>query len=216
MRRGRLIIPLVTFLILAGTSPMLAAETLKEMGESDMMTRFDRESEVLKNKSRHIEKWAEPDSNYAAIFDKNTFGKEILGWLGGSFPGYTRGEDERRRNDELVRVWTDFRLRAKSQVFILSIFVPFPRTMPAASMGLMKELSVLEPPSLAVEKQEDVTIRGVPAKLYKRSDSGFSLLFKLDKETRVNIECSKCESPEEITTFARMLDIGRLNRKLNS
>lgn len=96
------------------------------------------------------------------------------------------------------------------------ILVPHPKFVPMLKYGLIKAFSEIQPPQLEFQNQESIFIRGDKARLFTHKEGSCSLLMELTKSTLLQLFQQECSGLHTLVTLAELLDIRRLERKLDS
>lgn len=192
------------------------AETLKEVIDSPEMQKFSQKS-ANRTINEDPAKWFKPDTNMAKIFLEPDGPEQVLEWLGNPTFDFKTNMVERKRTKQFIFVERFFQTLEKSpQKIRVTVLLPHPKYLPAREMGLMQEFNDMVPPGSKVASTEKLEIRGSKATLYQRKDGACSLLFHLSQGSMVNLYSEECSASTKIVKLAELLDIHRLDQKLQN
>jgi hypothetical protein len=205
----------ILFLLVLGASlPEVRpayADTVKDVYMSKEMEAFEWKG---RNRDLDVLTGLTPNSNLARIFTQGA--KVMVDWVEAYTPGFTRKDTDAWAGREFAWAWKKFQGGADNSIFTVTVVLPHPRYLKNLDIGLMPELTKFEPPALKVESSEPIDIKGSPGTLYFRRDGTCSILMKITKRAIVNVEGPSCRRVDEIIKLTEMLDIRRLQEKLDS
>lgn len=149
---------------------------------------------------------------------------KMLAWIWKNDPAFRPGEKKWNLFSAGVYAKQKFETGTKAvfkenntlKTYLLTIMAPVPKFHMNFEANLIPEISVLRPPELKVESIEPVDINGIPAKLFYKKNGACSLFLTITKNVVVNIDGESCSDVRQLIDFGRVLDIKRLQEKLDT
>ena len=165
--------------------------------------------------SATLDRWTDPQTNYGRLFRNFGSNTEVFGWMFGSTPGFKLSRQSLERGPEFLVAVAEF---ANSQKKDLSVrlFVPFPKYVSMVEYGLVQAFNQLEPPALAVDAADALVIKGYDSKLFHQRSGACSLVIKLVRNSVLEVSAKSCEQMRDVVNLSEMIDLKRLEIKLNS
>ena len=201
----------ISFILLLLFTTAASADPLQ-----DILERPEMKSSKGKDNTATLLQYVNPESNYGQLVLETTGYSALETWLGSAPKGYKVLKTRVQRKHALIDFLQIYRHNKSGFEMHVKVFVPYPRSQNAAEVGLVKELSSLEPPSLPVDSVEDKEIGGLPGKIFFRRDRGISLLIKLPRQSVISFVCLNPDSLRPMLDLANQLDLQGLKEKLES
>jgi len=197
------------------------AETLRDVTSSNAMRHVMIDTERYRGRADYDEldrSWLQgidPMSNFAMVFGSSRGPGMLLSWAGTNLPGFQVGEVETHRGRETAQARVFFSVGKQHRVY-LQIIVPHPTFYTMVEQNTLPEVRELEPPELKVIASDEIEINKKTASFYRYDKKKCSLLFRLTKHTRVNLWVKNCADSKQMLDVARLLDLERLEAKLDT
>ena len=162
-----------------------------------------------------LERWTDPQTNFGRLF--RNFGKnsEVFGWMFGSTPGFKLTRQYLERGPEFLVAVAEFE-NSHKKILTARLLVPFPKYASMVQYGLVQTFNKIEPPTLAINAADPLVIKGYDSKLFHHRDGACSLVTKLVRNSALEVAAESCEQMRDVVNLAEMIDLKRLEIKLNS
>jgi hypothetical protein len=188
------------------------ADPLKELMRSPEMQKFDQgwTAEDINGP-----RWFKLGTEFASIFVDRDGLFELNVWIApasGIFVGGAQSGNRFNEHVETERVYS----AANMNDIRVRILVPHPKYASMIQFGLVAAFAQLEPPTLRFENKEDIVVRNRKAVLYTLNNGSCMLLFRLNKGAVVQLSQNECRSLKDLVSLGELLDLARLERKLDS
>lgn len=188
------------------------ADPLKELMNSPEMQQFDKSWTA---EDINGPRWFKPGTEFTSIFVNADGFLELNVWVAPASGVYVGGAQSGVRSHEHVETERVYSAANMNDIRV-RILVPHPKYVSMIQFGLVAAFAELEPPALRFENKEDITVRGRKATLYTLKNGSCMLLFKLTKGSVVQLSQNECRSLKDLVGLGELLDLARLERKLNS
>lgn len=188
---------------------------------ADPLSDLDRSPEMLKFNSGargddlYSERYMKEDSNFAAVFLSSEGYTNLQNWVAPAEGGFTAGVISGLRNPEYVEAIRSFTSDKTSEIKV-RILLPHPKYVSMLEYGLVKAFADAEPPNLEYVNKESIDIRGTHADIYVLKENRCALVMHVAKSALVQLTQTDCKGLNSIVTLAELLDLKRLERKLES
>ncbi len=190
---------------------------IKAQGLDQILNALDKKDLGKHQATEEIAKdsWVDPNSNLAKIFAGEGRGVyNVLDWLGDlTDKEFKLSNKSYKKHNEYVALKVNY-LTANKNVILLNVLILHPKFTSLLGTGLLQEFHDQEPPGLSVEISEKMNFKNSEATYHHHRNGGCSLLFKLPKNSTLNIIDKKCTDNKDIIRLAELLDIDRLQQKL--
>jgi hypothetical protein len=204
---------LILFASTVLSSRVALSDPLLRVLKSDQLKEIVRTGSKLE--SRHKESWVDPDSHYGSLFYKGGDGTQVLEWLTASMRNFPHEKEKITKGAEYLSVSTIFRVGLSSELK-LNVIVPHPKYMTAAAYGVLQVTRDQQPAKSQILSKETIVLRKQNADLYHLKDGSCSLQTTVARGTSLILASDDCKNLDELLELAKIIDIPRLNRKLNS
>lgn len=162
-----------------------------------------------------LDRWTDAQTNYGRLFRNFGNNTEVFGWMFGSTPGFKLARQYLERGPEYLVANAEFKNSQKKDLYV-RLLVPFPKYASMVEYGLVQAFNQIEPPGLVVDAADALVIKGYDSKLFHQHSGGCSLVTKLVRNSALEVSAKSCEQMRDIVNLAEMIDIKRLEIKLNS
>ena len=196
--------------------PLCAEDALKELERSPAFGEFQYQSSKIKRKAHSSGHYMDSESEYSSLFVNQRGVMQLVEWTAPYVQGYTKYALDAEKNPDFVRAFAKYAARDSAEQFAVEILVPHPRAIRAANLDLVEQFKLGRAAPADVTKQDTFKVRGVDSKLYSTKNNTFKLVVPLKKGALLYINTENCKRDQDLLDFERVLDIARLNRKLDS
>lgn len=197
---------------LVSASAIAAADPLSDLDRSPEMQKFNSGA---KGDDLYSPRYMKEDSNFGSVFIPSDGYMNLQNWIAPAEGGFTGGAIAGIRLQEYVEAWRPFTSDKSSEIRV-RILVPHPKFISMLKYGLVKPFADIEPPALEYLNKEQIDIRGTRADIYVLKDNACSLVMHIALSTVVQLTQTECAGLNNLVTLAELLDIKRLERKLQS
>lgn len=163
----------------------------------------------------HGPRWFKPGSEFARIFSAQEGPNLLNTWIAPGTGSFIAGPQEEQTLREYImaeRTYTS----AETADIKVRVIVPHPKYASMIPFGLIQAFAEIEPPVLQFENKEQVEVRHRKADIYTLKNGGCFLLIKITRSAVVQVLQPECRSLHDLMKLGELLDIARLERKLNS
>ena len=162
-----------------------------------------------------LDRWTDAQTNFGRLFRNFGSDSEVFGWMFGSTPGFKLKRQFLERGPEFLIAVAEFE-NSQKKMLSVRLLVPFPKYASMVQYGLVQSFNQLEPPGLQINAADPLVIKGYDSKLFHQRNGACSLLTRLVRDSALEISAKSCEQMRDIVNLAEMIDIKRLEIKLNS
>lgn len=193
-----------------------AAQTLKEVLDSDPYRKVAGAAEAITNTNLHKSlKSSKPVTNYELLWHSRKPGSTLLDWIGVRNAAAKIHQVTVGVRQEYAHAFAS--LGDLNGVRVdLTIQVPRPEFITMAEFRTLASFNKFRPPALEVVADQVVPFEGIEATYYRHETGACSLLFNVAKQGIVNLFVKRCSDSSVMMKFAKALNFERLNSKLNS
>lgn len=212
-------LPVLLLCLFAATallSPPLRADSYDKLKRSKEMRDFERQTHKKRLKSDYKQGDLDPDSNLAKALNSRPKDKLLMVWAEGGLMGFLKIDESAKREERYVINQSTFRDQQSTQKIVLQIILPFPRYRMQADLGFIEEMAALQPPRLKTTSSEEIRIGPRKATLYRHEGGDCSVVMNLPQGALLSAQALECKSDKRLKSFVHMLNLSRLERKLNS
>lgn len=203
----------------------VCADSLNDVMSSRLMSKVSRETRIAqrarvtnnheRDSDARLLAGIDPSSNFAEVFTQAGGPVVLINWVGANLTKFKLNVTRKLRRHDLAYVTAVFS-GDRGESITMDIYVPHPSFASLVQLRTMREFNQFEPPTLKTKADEKVIVNNNDGVFYHSADDKCSVLFKLPKDSILNLKTSKCEFSNTVMEIARNLDINRLKKKLET
>lgn len=159
--------------------------------------------------------WFEPNTEFASIFLEPYAVRKLNTWIMPSSAAYKTSAEFGQVYDEYAEATVVFSSFDIAPI-LSKVLVPHPRYVSMIPLGLISVFAQLEPKKIKFKSQKQVEVQGYKAALYELNPTACQLVVKLSRSAVLTLNQANCSKVSDLTDLAAVLDLPRLERKLNS
>ncbi len=201
-----------SLLCLCGPQPPSFADPLSDLINSPQMNKFQAGAGL---DDLYGPRYLKQGSNFGSVFIDNDGFESLQQWASPLEAGFTGGAIGGYKSTEYVESSRIYQSEKASEIRV-RILIPHPKFVPMLKYNLIKPFSEIQPPELDINNEENIDIRGDKARLFTHKDGACSLLINISKSGLIQLFQQECSGLHNLVTLAELLDIKRLERKLES
>lgn len=186
---------------------LLKSEPVKDLTNNNQLNSVSNQTKSSR--------WLKPGSNFSKLFQTKT-PTMLYDWAGHTKTTLNIQNEFCGNTNEFVYL-NRYYISKKNEKITLTVLVPHPRYEELIERGLYNNFLKYEPPTLKIKYSENLEIQGEKAELYYHETflNTCSLLFKLDRESRIILE-GPCKETANLKKIAETLSFERFKEKINS
>jgi hypothetical protein len=164
--------------------------------------------------------WLDKKSNYWAALQVKGL-TLVMDWIGGPKKGYKVGGPRRADDDDRVKITRVYTWKGEEpRQHELTILIPHPLSHDSVRYGLVQDFAALVPPKMRGDDEMDVTVDGLPGRLYVQvtepNQRTCVLVVQMPRESLFSLRTTRCRKAEMQLEFAKTFHLQRLKNKLSS
>jgi hypothetical protein len=196
--------------------PTTTAQSFEELKASEVYRKLEL-GEGLSHKGgrRSIATPKEYMSNYESIWAAPQGVRLLVQWLELRMANHSLDIFSSGIRNDHGAIEAVLRNRDRVKVMV-TVQVPLPMYKTMAQNKTLGAFNRFRPPALQVVGSQTVELRGVKADYYRHASGACSVVIPTDQEGLINLYVASCTESEAMFEVAKLLNVERLNQKLNS
>lgn len=201
---------------LLARTPTASAQSFEELKASEAYRKLELGEGVSRKSDRRLlTKSRDYMSNYESLWAAPQGVRLLVQWLELRMSNYKLDIFSSGIRNDHGGVEAMLQNRQRTKVMV-TVQVPIPMYKTMAQNKTLGSFNRFRPPSLLVVGSQTVEIQGVKADYYRHSSGACSVVIPIDQAGLINLQVASCTESAAMFEVAKLLNIERLNQKLNS
>jgi hypothetical protein len=202
--------------VLFAVSPAALAQSFEELKASEAYRKLELGQRLTNNGDRRAsQKAKEYMSNYESLWGAPQGVRLLVQWLELRMPNYKLDIFSSGIRNDHGGVEAILQNRQRVKVMV-TIQIPIPMYKTMAQNKTLGSFNRFRPPSLLIVGSQTVDIHGIHADYYRHSSGACSVVIPTEQEGLINLQVASCTESAAMFEVAKLLNLERLNQKLNS